>query len=85
MSLSGNRALVGAQSSGTSGAAYVFLFDGTTWSQEAKLTPSDGHNNKDFGASVSLAAGRALIGAFNPAPPTFLGPGKTGLSEKCSR
>ena len=65
VSLSGNRALVGADSSGASGAAYVFFFDGTTWIQETKLTPNDGQNHEDFGSSVSLLGGRALIGAFN--------------------
>lgn len=65
VSLSGNRALVGADFNGASGAAYVFAFDGTTWTQEAKLTPSDGQTQEDFGSSVSLLGGRALIGAFN--------------------
>jgi hypothetical protein len=63
VSLSGTRALVGANDSGHSGAAYTFVFDGTTWTQEAKLTPIGGHNPQRFGTSVSLAGGRALIGA----------------------
>ena len=66
VSLSGTRALVGAETSpsnGHSGAAYTFVFDGTTWTQEAKLTPIGGQNLQHFGTSVSLAAGRALIGA----------------------
>ena len=63
VSLSGTRALVGADNSGHSGAAYTFVFDGTTWTQEAKLTPTGGHNPQRFGTSVSLAGGRALVGA----------------------
>ena len=56
---------MGADSSGASGAAYVFVLNGTVWTQEAKLTPSDPRGNKDFGASVALSGSRALIGAFN--------------------
>jgi hypothetical protein len=70
VSLSGNRALVGADFHGNAGAAYVFVLNGTTWTQEAKLTPSDGQTEEDFGSSVSLAGGRALIGAFNDAEGT---------------
>ena len=73
VSLHGDRALIGAYNddnpSGASGSAYVFVFDasqpaGQQWTQEAKLTATDdvpGDNN--FGESVSLSAGRALIGA----------------------
>jgi hypothetical protein len=49
----------------SSGAAYVFVFDGTEWREEAKLTPSDGGEQDAFGFSVSLSGDRALIGAFN--------------------
>ncbi len=63
VSLSGTRALVGADNTGHSGAAYTFVFDGTSWTSEARLTPTGGQNPQRFGASVSLAGGRALIGA----------------------
>lgn len=46
VSLSGNRALIGAphdnDNGNGSGAAYVFEFDGTAWNEIAKLTASDG-------------------------------------------
>jgi hypothetical protein len=68
VSLSGDRALVGAfwddDNGGNSGSAYVFDFDGTTWSQSAKLTPDDGAASDQFGYSVSLSGHRALVGAF---------------------
>ncbi len=54
---------MGAASSGNSGAAYVYVFDGTAWRQEAKLTPTGGQNPQNFGVSVSLAGGRALMGS----------------------
>jgi len=64
VSLSGNRALIGADQSPTdNGKAYVFVFDGTTWKQEAELTVPDGQPNDRFGRSVSLSGNRALIGA----------------------
>jgi hypothetical protein len=62
VSLSGNRALVGSFNS-TTGAAYTFVFNGTTWTQEAILTATDGATNDAFGSSVSLSGNRALIGA----------------------
>src|SRR5262245_42262482 len=67
VSLSGNRALVGAFGSDANGDqmghAFVFVFDGTTWTQEAELTPSDGTVGNGFGVSVSLSGNRALVGA----------------------
>jgi len=47
------------------GAVYVFVrsLGGTTWSQQGKLTASDGLANDVFGASVALSGGTAIIGA----------------------
>ena len=72
VSLDGNRALVGAPSDwdngSNSGSAYVFEFDGISWSQTAKLLAFDGATSDGFGGSVSLYGDRALIGAqFNDA------------------
>ncbi len=67
VSLSGNRALIGAwaddDKGGDSGSAYVFEWDGSTWTQVAKLTASDGAERDWFGISVSLFGSRALVGA----------------------
>jgi FG-GAP repeat len=65
--LRGTRVLIGARAdigdgSGC-GAAYVFDFDGSQWSESAKLTPVAGHLIDFFGWSVSLGTDRALIGA----------------------
>ena len=46
-----------------SGSAYVFRFDGTSWSEEAKLTASDGAAGATFGSSVALSGDVAVIGA----------------------
>jgi len=62
VSLSGNRALVGAPSS--IGSAYIFNFDGMSWSQVQKLTARDRFSGDKFGWSVSLHDNRALVGAY---------------------
>jgi len=65
VSLSGDRVAVGAGRIGGSstGAVYVFVRNGTAWTQEAKLTPADGHAFDAFGASVSLDADTLVVGA----------------------
>ena len=56
MSLSGETALIGAyqddDNGNASGSAYVYTRTGTTWSQQAKLTSSDGVSS-DFSATPS--------------------------------
>ena len=48
-----------------SGAAYVFTYDGSTWSQQAKLLKDGGGSNNDyFGHSVSLYDGTAVVGSY---------------------
>ncbi|MCH7925493.1 MAG: hypothetical protein IIC51_08165 [Planctomycetes bacterium] len=46
-----------------SGAAYVFRFDGTSWTEEAKLTASDGAPSAWLGFDVALSGDTALLGA----------------------
>ena len=68
VSICGNYAAVGAvgdDDRGTeSGSAYIFKYDGTIWSQQAKLTASDGAANDNFGCSVSISGDYAIVGAF---------------------
>ncbi|CAD7846986.1 MAG: hypothetical protein [Olavius algarvensis Delta 4 endosymbiont] len=68
VSISGDTALVGAfgddDAGSSSGSAYVFWYDGTTWIQEAKLTANDAAGFDRFGRSVSISGGTALIGAL---------------------
>jgi len=47
----------------TPGAAYVQRFDGTQWSQQAKLAASDGVNFDYFGEAVALSGDWAAVGA----------------------
>jgi hypothetical protein len=69
--LQGNTALIGApQDNGLRGSVYVFVNNGSGWSQQAKLVPSDIINPSGsvyFGTKVSLDGDTAAIGApFNP-------------------
>ena len=47
-----------------SGAAYVFVGNGETWTQQAKLTPKDAEKFGQFGFSVSIIGNVALVGAY---------------------
>ncbi len=46
-----------------SGSAYIFRFDGVTWGEEAKLLPSDGRRDDNFGCGVSIQGDIAIVGA----------------------
>ena len=63
VAISGDTAVVGAEHADSSGAAYVFGYDGSTWLEQAKLLPSDGTANDEFGRSVAISGDRAVIGA----------------------
>ncbi|MBU0717317.1 MAG: FG-GAP repeat protein, partial [Planctomycetes bacterium] len=67
VALSGNTLVVGARyeddAGSNAGAAYVFGFDGSRWSQHAKLTASDGARDDFFGSAVAIAGDTVVIGA----------------------
>jgi hypothetical protein len=46
-----------------SGAAYIFKYDGSTWTKQAKLTAADTVHNDHFGWSVAISGDIAIIGA----------------------
>ncbi len=48
---------------GQSGAAYVFVRSGSTWSQEAYVKPSNPDLSDSFGSSVAVSGDTMLIGA----------------------
>ena len=50
---------------GDQGAAYVFVRSGTSWTQEARLTPSDGGFRDFFGVSVAVHGNTAVVGAYH--------------------
>ena len=67
VSVNGDTAVIGANldddNGNASGSAYVYVRNGTTWSEQAKLTASDGTANDNFGYSVSVSGDIAIIGA----------------------
>ncbi len=46
------------------GAAYVYRFDGASWTQEQKLTADDSAASDLFGAAVAIEGETAMIGAI---------------------
>ena len=67
VSISGETAIVGARLDGdagsSSGSVYVFVLNGDTWTEQAKLTASDGVAGDLFGYSVSINGDIAIVGA----------------------
>jgi hypothetical protein len=77
VSISGDTAVVGAYLATVGGnrfqgAAYVFVRNSGGWSQQQKLTATDGTAGDQFGESVSISGDTALVGASNA---THFGPG----------
>ncbi len=69
VSIDGNTVVVGAPfddgpAGHWQGSAYVFVRDGTTWTQQQKLTASDGAINDFFGHDVSVNGDTAIIGPW---------------------
>lgn len=75
VSISGNRAIVGALNEGTApflnqaGAAYIYVDNGSGWVQEAKITAQNGLSadraaGDQFGISVAIDGDVAVIGAW---------------------
>ncbi len=71
VAINGEQALIGAFCDGSGGvsgcrpgAAYVFVRNETVWTQQQKLTASDGANNDQFGSSVAISGNTALVGAW---------------------
>jgi hypothetical protein len=64
VAISGSTAVVGAYGKNSgAGASYAFVRSGTTWSQQAELTASDGAAQDGFGRAVAISGSTAVIGA----------------------
>jgi len=65
IALSGRTALVGAGfANRNTGAAYVFVRDGSHWTRQGRLTASDGASGDWFGRTVALSGNTGLVGAW---------------------
>ena len=74
LAVAGDTALVGAPgdedpNGDDAGSAYVFQRTDSGWTERAKLAANDGDSEDNFGASVALADGIALVGAANDEDP----------------
>lgn len=72
VALSGSTMAVGAPyktvgSNSDQGAAYVFTGSGSSWSQTASLTATDGAAGDFFGNAVAVSAGAVVVGAYTKA------------------
>ncbi len=66
IAIDGDRAIIGAQGWGGSGAAYIYdRGDAGIWAQRARLVASDPARLDWFGSAVDVSGDLALVGAFN--------------------
>lgn len=49
------------------GSAYLFTRDGSTWTEQQKITPSDPFNGDRFGYSMAMSSGNLAVGAAEKA------------------
>ena len=67
--LDGDYAVIGAygddDNGSNSGAAYIFHRNGITWSEQAKISASDGSYSDNFGIRVSISGNYAVISAYH--------------------
>ncbi|MEM1221841.1 MAG: FG-GAP repeat protein [Verrucomicrobiota bacterium] len=71
VSIDGDIALIGAPGNNNDdddeerdfGSAYIFVRNGTSWTQEQRILADNGESSDNFGRSVSLSGNTALIGA----------------------
>jgi hypothetical protein len=62
VAIGGDAVIVGAiYGNEDAGAAYIFRYDGSTWTEEAKLLPSNGEEWDHFGHDVAIAGDMAIV------------------------
>ena len=68
VALDGDTAVIGVRydddKGSNSGSAYVFIRSSSSWTEQAKLTASDGASEDFFGYSVAVDGDTAVIGTF---------------------
>jgi hypothetical protein len=73
VAISGNTMVVGARFDSTTasqaGAAYVYVLNGTTWTQQAVLLANDGAVADKFGYSVAISEDTIVVGSYNDDSP----------------
>jgi hypothetical protein len=69
VSIEGDYAVVGSPNEGYSptqakGSAYIYFRTGSTWSQQAKVTPTNPSSLEYFGTAVCISGEKVIIGAY---------------------
>ncbi len=65
VAINGDTVVVGAKADDAFiGSAYVFTRSGTVWSEQQKLTASDGATGDVFGSSVAISGDTVVVGAY---------------------
>jgi hypothetical protein len=83
MARSGDTAAIGAWGDDSMrGAAYVFVRSGTIWSQQAKLTASDGLDSDRLGWSVAASGNTVLLGNNKGGAYVFVRSGTTWVQQQ---
>ena len=69
VAISGDTAVIGAHGdddkAASAGAAYVYVREGGSWTQQAKLTASDGATDDLFGTAVAISGDTVVVGVSN--------------------
>ena len=63
VAIDGDTIAVGAVGAESKGAAYIYTRSGTSWTEQAKLLPSDLLGSDNFGCSVSISGDTAVVGS----------------------
>jgi hypothetical protein len=68
VALSGDTAIVGAEGNASfTGAAYVFVRSGSSWTQQQRLTSSSNTGGGYFGSSVAVSGDTVVVGSSHEA------------------
>ncbi len=73
VAISGDTAIVGAGLDDAlisdQGSAYAYVRNGTSWTEQARLTASDGTTGDRFGISVAISGDNVIVGAWSDDAP----------------
>jgi len=85
VAISGDTAVVGCPTAGFDsrpvGFAYVFVRDGSTWSEQAKLEQSDVFEDIYFGWSVAISGDTIVVGSYGAGAWVFTRTGSTWTQQ----
>jgi len=85
VALQGNTLVVGApydkDNGNDSGSVFVFVISGATWSEQDKITASDGAAGDRFGFSLAIHGDTIVVGSYNGIAYVFVRAGTTWTEQ----